>query len=190
MDSVFNKPFGSLTSLGVSYEGSKARSKGRCACCGLPLNDNEMTVHHLLPVHIGGTSLSNTVVVCNRCARYRGLGSFTTASVHLDLKTDYPFLTKNEQLRSIHFMEEALTDFLNKVNWTPPEVGTPDGEIEDSTPYPEFLFSSSNSSDFFGEDITDEADEWPSHTELDDTAEEDITPDDSITDSPDDNLQV
>lgn len=141
MDSVFNKPFGSLVGLGVSYEGSKIRSKGRCACCGLPLKDNEMTVHHLLPEHIGGTNLANLVVVCGRCAKYRGLNSFTSPAVHLDLATDYPYLTKNERLRSIHFMEETLSDYLFRSSWTPPGVGTPNGEIEDSTPDAEDIFT-------------------------------------------------
>lgn len=64
------------------------KSKGRCACCGKPLDVHTMTVDHVIPLSKGGTNeTSNLVALCEDCNVQKG-------NMVVDPEDIYVFLDK------------------------------------------------------------------------------------------------
>lgn len=80
------------------------RTNGRCAHCGLMYNVEQHAHHMLLPerLHGGVSDECNIVMLCSDCLdRYIG-------RLFLNLSLEFPYMDKNEVIRSLHYIEDKL----------------------------------------------------------------------------------
>lgn len=81
------------------------RTKGRCAHCGMKLDDwCSVVPYSVLPVSLGGRpDCKNQVAMCEHCAK-----QYSKLGLKLNFKIEFPFMSSRTRIETLQYIEEKL----------------------------------------------------------------------------------